>query len=203
MIYEWNVYSKLSDAYLLIPRVILYNLSSSFLIRFIYILGAVASGKVEAINTDADRRLLHGQRLRDVKKANRRVAIPQSQDDNESGEDTTAKLVETKTIRQEHVVEPDSGVLRSDHERDLKSKSGKSTKSFKSSKKSRGPPACESEYAAGSVPQVNNNGGGTCDVDCACRPCKCIWMFCFSELLFCISNSLSNFVFALCILKSS
>jgi len=97
-------------------RVLVLVLTNHLLSSFLsYISGtvAVASGKDEAINTNADRRLLHGQHLRDVKKKkdNRRVAIPQSQDnDNEPGEDSAAKHVETKPIRQEHV-EPDSGVL--------------------------------------------------------------------------------------------
>jgi len=43
-------------------------------------------------------------------------------------------------------------------------------------------PACESNYVPGSV-----GIGGSCDVDCACRPCKCIRMICISDLLFSIN----------------
>jgi len=149
--------------YLLLLRYRVLVLTNHLLSSFVsYISGTVASGsgKVEAIKTDADRRLLHDQRLREVKKANRQVAIPQSQDndnDNKSGEDTAAKVVETKTIRQEHV-EPDFGVLLTEHERDLKAKSGKSIKSFNKSKsgkslskKSRDPPVVTTTKATNPV----------------------------------------------------
>ena len=192
--------------YLLLLRYRVLVLTNHLLSSFVsYISGTVASGsgKVEAINTDADRQLLHDQRLREVKKANRLVAIPQSQDndnDNKQGDDTAAKVVETKTIRQGHV-EPDFGVLLTEHERDLKAKSGKSIKSFKSksgkslSKKSRDPPVVTTTKATNPVtstlvppvttPVTTSQAtsttpacvklGGRCTDNDDCCPCKCIF----------------------------
>lgn len=180
-----------------------------------HISGTVASGsgKVEAISTDTDRRLRYGYGQRDAK-ARRPVGVdPQAKDtfnDNES-EDTVAKPVETKHIRQEQL-EPDTGALMTHHERDLKSKGGKprKRKNGKSSKKkkSRGPSVTTATKATPPVTTtpacVKFSPGdplsGSCDTDDDCCPCKSIQSC--SVILSCnylISNSLSNFVFALCI----
>ena len=184
-----------------------------------HISGTVASGsgKVEAISTDTDPRLRYGYGQRDAK-ARRPVDVdPQAKDtfndnDNES-EDTVAKPVETKHIRQEQL-EPDTGALTlmTDHERDLKSKGGKprKRKNGKSSKKkkSRGPSVTTATKATPPVTTTpacvkfspDNPFSGSCDTDDDCCPCKCIQSC--SVILSCnylISNSLSNFVFALCI----
>ena len=182
-----------------------------------HISGTVASGsgKVEAISTDTDRRLRYGYGHTDAK-ARRPVDVdPQAKDtfndnDNES-EDTVAKSVETKHIRQEQL-EPDTGALMTHHERDLKSKGGKprKRKNGKSSKKkkSRGPSVTTATKATPPVTTTpacvkfspDNPFSGSCDTDDDCCPCKCIQSC--SVILSCnylISNSLSNFVFALCI----
>ena len=156
------------------------------------------------------------------KKDNRRVAIPQSQDnDKEPGDDSAAKHVETKPIRQEHV-EPDSGVLDETIARNL----------------APGPPSSPSEVllchydeeegvwkkisiSEKALPhhleqhKMDALPGGTiltsdceakppdtctkfdafgCESDSDCCLCKCSRMFCFSELSMCMSNSLFNII---------
>ena len=80
-------------------------------------------------------------------------------------------------------------------------KKSTSSKSGKSSKKSsddppvtttQAPPAtttttCLSRFPPESV-ALFFQGGGDCDCDADCKVCKCIRMFCYSELLFVCSN---------------
>ena len=229
--------------------------SSSFLICLIH-LGSFASGKVETINTNGDRRLRHDQR--DIKARRRRVqedgmslapiqedafdTMPKSDSVQVQESDGVALLTNKKMDLEDLIsvglegaaIKVDDNVVG--HLMDAIEMYHSNWKEFPKYKKcmilesivlmpifegkldalleylgcgkdpvtsttqatSTTTPGCESNYAAGSVPLY-----GTCDVDCACSPWKCTQMFCISELLFSISNSLSNIVFASCILKSS